>query len=166
MSADLAIRAERSGDERGVRAVLEAAFGGSAEADLAEWLRTDGDLILALVAERRGDIAGFIAFPRLSIELDRRVIPVAGLAPVGVRPEMQRQGIGCALIRAGLAQLKDRAEALVFVLGDPAYYGRFGFAATDGFSSRYAGPHFQALRLAPDAPRAGRVVYPGAFDEL
>ena len=46
----------------------------------------------------------------------------------------------------------------MFVLGDPAYYGRFGFARRrQGFVSRYAGPYFQALRLAPDAPKAGRV---------
>ena len=60
----------------------------------------------------------------------------------------------------------DRAERLVFVLGDPAYYGRFGFTVMEGFVSRYAGPYFQALMLAPDAPKAGRVSYPKAFDDL
>ena len=60
----------------------------------------------------------------------------------------------------------DRAQRLVFVLGDPAYYGRFGFTVMDGFVSRYAGPYFQALMLAPDAPKAGRVSHPRAFDGL
>jgi putative acetyltransferase len=83
-----------------------------------------------------------------------------------VSPPLQRQGIGGALIRDGLARLKDRAERLVFVLGDPAYYGRFGFTVMDSFVSRYAGPYFQALMLTPDAPKAGRVSFPRAFDGL
>jgi putative acetyltransferase len=164
MKATTLIRPERAGDAPLVRAVLEAAFGGNVEADVVERLRADGDLILALVAEEdAGRVAGFVAFPRLKLDLGERAVPVAGLAPVGVAPDRQRQGIGRALIEAGIARLKDRAECLVFVLGDPAYYRRFGFTAMDGFVSRYAGPYFQALKLAPDAPSSGRVSYPAAF---
>jgi putative acetyltransferase len=54
----------------------------------------------------------------------------------------------------------------VFVLGDPAYYGRFGFKVMDGFVSRWAGPYFQTLILAPDAPTSGKVYYPQAFADL
>jgi putative acetyltransferase len=160
------IRAERAGDAARVRALLEAAFAGSTEADLVETLRAEGDLILALVAERPGALAGYAAFPRLDLELDGRAVPVAGLAPVAVMPALQHQGIGAALIRDGLARLKDRGERLVFVLGDPAYYARFGFRPTGRFVSRYAGPYFQVLPLAPDAPAAGRISYPNAFAAL
>ena len=76
------------------------------------------------------------------------------------------QGIGGALIRDGVARMTDRAERLVFVLGDPAYYGRFGFTVMGGFASRYAGLYFQALMLSLDAPKSGRVSYPKPFDDL
>jgi putative acetyltransferase len=146
-----------------VRAVLEAAFGRSAEADLVERLRAAGDLVLALVAEQRSAAAGYVAFPRLTLATRGRSIPAVGLAPLGVRPECRRQGIGGALVRAGLTQLRDDGERIVFVLGDPAYYGRFGFKAMDGYVSPHAGPNFQALRLAPDAPASGIVTYPPPF---
>jgi putative acetyltransferase len=166
MSDTLNIRPERPEDAPAVRALLDAAFGGDTESKVVERLRVDGDFVLSLVAENSDGIAGYAGFPRLVLRLDERDVPVAGLAPVGVSPPLQRRGIGGALIRDGLAQLKDRAERLVFVLGDPAYYGRFGFTVMDGFVSRYAGRYFQALMLAPDAPKAGRVSYPRAFDGL
>jgi putative acetyltransferase len=121
---------------------------------------------MALVAELPDGIARYVAFPRLNLGLGERTVPVIGLAPVGVRPGRQRQGIGTALIREGIARMKDCGERLVFVLGEPGYYGRFGFNVMDGFVSRYAGPYFQVLMLAPDAPVAGKVSYPQAFDEL
>lgn len=166
MSDALSIRPERPEDAARVRALLDAAFGGDTESKVVEQLRADGDFVLSLVAENGEGIAGYAGFPRLMLQLDERNVPVAGLAPVGVSPVLQSRGIGGALIRDGLVRLGDRAERLVFVLGDPAYYGRFGFTVMDGFVSRYAGPYFQALMLAPDAPRAGRVSYPRAFDGL
>ena len=166
MSEALSIRPERPDDAAAVRALLDAAFGGDTESKVVERLRADGDFVLSLVAENGEGIAGYAGFPRLVLRLDERNVPVAGLAPVGVSPPLQRRGIGSALIRDGLARLRDRAERLVFVLGDPAYYGRFGFTVMEGFVSRYAGPYFQTLILAPDAPKAGRVSYPSAFDGL
>jgi putative acetyltransferase len=163
MSAAPIIRRERADDGPVVRALLQTAFGGSVEADIVEELRACGDLILALVAEQSGIIAGYAAFPRLELDLGERMVPVAGLAPVGVIPALQRQGVGSALIGEGIARLKDRGERLVFVLGEPDYYRRFGFEVTDRFVSRYAGPYFQVLMLAADAPSAGEVFYPQAF---
>jgi putative acetyltransferase len=160
------IRPARDDDAPQVRSMLKAAFGGTVEADVADAMRAAGDIVLALAAEQPDGIAGYAAFPRLNLDLGGRAVPVIGLAPVGVSPHRQRQGIGALLIRAGIARLKDRGERLVFVLGDPAYYGRFGFAVMDGFVSRYAGPYFQALMLAPDAPTSGKVSYPAAFNSL
>jgi putative acetyltransferase len=166
MSATTLIRRERADDGPAVRVVLQAAFGRSAEADLVEQLRASDDIILALVAEQSGTIAGYAAFPRLELDIGERVVPVAGLAPIGVVPALQRQGIGSALIRDGIARLRARGEGVLFVLGEPDYYSRFGFEVTDKFVSRYAGPYFQVLMLAPDAPTAGVVSYPLAFANL
>jgi putative acetyltransferase len=157
------IRPERTDDAPRVRALLQAAFKGRIEASIVDELRRDGDMVLALTAELDGEAAGYIAFSRLDLDLGGRTVPAIGLAPLGVRPDYQRQGIGSALVRDGLTRMKDRGERLVFVLGDPAYYGRFGFAVIESFVSRYAGPYFQALALAPDAPAAGKVSYPRAF---
>jgi putative acetyltransferase len=160
------VRRERPGDEGAIRAVIAAAFGGAAEADVVEHLRADGGLILGLVHESGGGIVGYVAFARLTVAVGEGTAAAAGLAPLAVAPSHQNRGVGSLLVRAGLDGLKQHGERIVFVLGDPAYYGRFGFAVMDGFVSRYAGPYFQALRLAADAPASGRVTYPKAFDGL
>ena len=73
-----------------------------------------------------------------------------------------------ALIGAGHLRLKTQGEKIVFVLGDPDYYKRFGFSheTAKAFACVYQGDHLQALRLAPDAPTAGDVIYPSAFTLL
>jgi putative acetyltransferase len=156
------IRPERAGDAGAIRAVLTAAFETSAEADLVERLRADGDLVLALVAEHGGAIRGTIAFARLRIDTAKAV----GLAPLAVMPDARRQGIGGALVREGLRLLAAQDEQLIFVLGAPAYYRRFGFdrAAARAFACKYAGDHFMALRVGDNAPLRGEVRYPAAFD--
>jgi putative acetyltransferase len=166
MSNTPLIRQEREADPPDVRAVLEGAFAGRIEADLVDRLRAGGHLVLALVAEHAGAIAGVIAFSRLNLVTRGHTTSAVGLAPIGVLPRHQRQGIGGALVRAGLAQLRGSGERIVFVLGDPKYYGRFGFQALDGFVSPYAGPYFQALKLGLDAPASGIVTYPAPFADV
>jgi putative acetyltransferase len=158
------IRHERAADAGQVRAILTAAFETAVEADLVERLRHDADMALALVYERDGEVVGYAGFPRLTVNGTRAV----GLAPLAVMPAMQRKGVGGALIREGLRQLAACGMRLVFVLGDPNYYGRFGFSAerAGGFESPYAGAYFMALALADDAPHAGEVRYPAGFDGL
>ncbi len=72
------------------------------------------------------------------------------------------------MTRAGLERLRERGERLVFVLGDPLYYRRFGFSqeAARAYVSDYAGEHFMALPLAADPPPQGLVRYPAPFDGL
>lgn len=171
MSAERAgsvvIRPERPGEAAGVRAVMETAFAGRLEADLVDRLRADGAIILSLVADQQDDLAGCIVFPRLVLEESGRSHPVVGLAPLAVMPATQRRGIGGALIEEGLSILTRQGEQLVFVLGDPAYYGRFGFdPAPGGYESVYAGPYFMVRRLRDGAPCRGRLRYPAAFDDL
>lgn len=162
-------RPEAPADADAIRSLLEQAFETSAEADLVERLRRDGDLVLEMVAvDSEHGMVGHISFPRLRVEHMGSELPAVGLAPLAVAERCRRQGIGADLVSAGLDNLAIRRETLLFVVGDPAYYMRFGFAAETAqpFACAYAGPHFMALRLADSAPRAGAVRYPAAFDAL
>jgi putative acetyltransferase len=164
----ITVRAEREDDRKAVRRVNEAAFPTHAEADLADRLRADGDFLLSLVAVRNDEVIGHAGFPRLTIAGADGTIDVAGLAPVAVIPAVQRQGAGSALILQGIDLLHRRGPALLFVFGDPAYYRRFGFEASLAamFTSVYAGPYLQALRLAGKPPISGVLRYPKAFEAL
>jgi putative acetyltransferase len=162
------IRPERAEDAGAIRSILVAAFPGDDEADLVERLRADDDLALALVAETENAVRGCAAFPRLTVGTLDRPERAVGVAPLAVVPRLQFRGIGGALVREGLRLLTLRGEQLAFVLGDPAYYSRFGFdvAAAEPFESVYAGANFMALRLSDNAPRGGKVRYPAAFDQI
>jgi putative acetyltransferase len=151
-----------------VRAVLTSAFAREVEADLVDVLRVEDQLVLALVAEEGSRVRGYVAFPRLVISTATGSVDAVGLGPVAVEPSAQRRGMGSAMIEEGLGLLAANDETLVFVLGDPAYYTRFGFEpeTAASFGSIYAGPHFMALRLSALAPRAGKVRYPAVFDQL
>jgi putative acetyltransferase len=167
----ITIRLEAAADAQAVRALLAGAFETSVEgeAELVEQLRRDGDLVLALVAvDAVQRVVGYVAFPRLYVENADREFPAVGLAPLAVVAPHRRQGVGAALVRAGLDRLAARGETIVFVLGNPDYYTRFGFALdlAQPFICVYAGPYFMALCLADTAPRAGIVRYPAAFDGL
>ncbi|TIR57524.1 MAG: N-acetyltransferase, partial [Mesorhizobium sp.] len=89
------------------------------------------------------------------------------LAPLAVEPSFHGTGIGGALIREAHVRLKEAGEALAVVLGDPAYYGRFGYthARAEKFESEYQGEALQALAWG-DAPEAGRLLYASAFTAL
>lgn len=166
------IRPETAGDVAAIESVIRQAFGSRneacAEADLVDRLRSDNDLVLSLVAEQDGRIVGHVGFSRLWITLGARRIPGVSLAPLSVMPDRQRGGIGRALVDAGHARLREAGETIVFVLGDPDYYGRFGFSLADAapFECQYAGAHFQSLRLASTAPDAGAIEYAPAFNDL
>jgi putative acetyltransferase len=93
-----------------------------------------------------------------------------GLGPVAVLSQHRREGIAMRLIERGIARAQVSGWEGIFVLGDPDYYRRFGFAASlvADFASRYAGPHFMALALKADGlpRRRGEVGYPRAFEDL
>jgi putative acetyltransferase len=167
MSRRFEIVREADADRAALRAIHEAAFGARAEADLVDALRRDGDLVLSLAAWAEREPVGHVAFSRLAVP-DTEARGVA-LAPLAVKPSFQRQGIGAALVREALSVLASAGEDIVLVLGDPAYYGRFGFAAAaaQAFRTPYDGPYLQALALN-EAGRAarGKVRYARAFAEL
>lgn len=163
------VRPAEPGDEEAIRAVHIAAFPTSLEADLVEALVRDGEAIVSLVAETGGRIGGHVLLSRMRVEGDGRVWRALGLAPIGVLPGYQGSGIGGALIEAALAIARASGEELVFLLGEPDYYGRFGFSAETAapFASPYAGPYFMALRLrdALPLPRSGIAAYAPAFSD-
>jgi putative acetyltransferase len=162
------IRPEKLGDEAAIGEVVAAAFGGRAEADLVTRLRDGGDLVLSLLVEDNGKIVAYVAFSRVWIERDGTRSPGISLAPVAVLPEAQRKGTARALVGAGHLRLKLRGEKIVFVLGDPDYYKRFGFSheIAKPFTCVYQSEHLQALRLSTDAPDGGEVIYSAAFTGL
>ena len=163
------VRPERAEDLAQIRAVNELAFGQPEEADLVDQLREDGDVLASLVAVGRdGRIDGHILFSRLGLLFDdRTVVNAAALAPVAVRPERQRQGIGTELVRAGIAACRAQGLGAIIVLGHVAYYPRFGFSAELARSLRspFPGDAFMAMELIPDMLRGrrGAVRYAKAF---
>jgi putative acetyltransferase len=171
----LVIRAATAADADAIDRVVRAAFAGTefghqGEAELVRMLEADGDALVSLVAEIAGAVVGQILFSRMDVEADGAALSAAGLAPVSVAPGRQGQGIGGALIRAGLDALRARRVAIGFVLGDAAYYPRFGYSPelAARFASPFAGPHLMAQMLDPGAawPRGGRADYAPAFDRL
>lgn len=122
-SAMVTIRDEVATDVDAIRRINDLAFGQDAEGQLVEALRARGAVLVSLVAESEGEAVGHILFSAATIA----GIEGAALAPMAVAPTCQRQGIGSALVRAGLERLRARAAPFVVVLGHPGFYPRFGF---------------------------------------
>ena len=145
--------------------MLAGAFESTAEADLVDRLRSDGDTVFSLVAHEGGAVAGFVMLSRM-----RAPFRALGLAPVAVRKEYRRRGMADSLIREAIRRAGEDGWEAVFVLGDPAYYERFGFRAETaaGFDCAYAGPYLMALSLdgSPLPAASGRVEYAPAFAAL
>lgn len=165
----ISIRTAVAADAPSIRRVHLAAFPTPVEADLVERLERDGEAVVSLLAEEESEAVGHLLLSRMRVEGDGRQWRALGLAPIAVLPERQRGGIGGALIREALIRAGTAGEELVFVLGEPDYYGRFGFSAAIAapFASPYAGPYFQALALGGgEMPAGGFARYAPAFDEL
>ena len=158
------IRKERVGDEPAIRSIVAAAFREEKIGELVDRLRARGDTEISLVAVEQGEIVGHVVLSRLRAELR-----ALGLGPLAVAPAHERRGIGSLLVSEALEQAAAAFWEIVFVLGDPAYYTRFGFdvALARGFTSPYAGEHFMARALGKTLRlTSGRVDYPPAFAEL
>lgn len=161
------IRDERPEDIAVIAAITTAAFATIAEADgdeaeLVARLRDMGGLTISLVAEMAGEVVGHIAFSPAFI--NDQPGPWYQLAPVSVRPDLHGQGVGSALIVAGLARLRELGARVCLVLGHADYYPRFGFEAVAALSDIYPkrNPHFMRLVLQGEPP-TGLVTYHPAF---
>jgi putative acetyltransferase len=127
------IRPETAEDRTAIRALTAEAFEGhpysaGTEPAIVDGLRAAGALALSLVAVTgEGEVMGHAAFSPLTV--DGREGRWFGVGPVSVKPALQRRGIGSARRRDGIRRLQElRADGCVLV-GDPGYYGRFGFKA-------------------------------------
>jgi putative acetyltransferase len=168
---DVAVRAATSADLAGIVAVVRKAFGHSLEARLVERLAAEHRVAAAVVAVSERRIVGHALLSRLSLTASGRpALPALALAPVAVAPECQGRGVGSQIVRACL-RLADPALP-VFVIGAPAFYGRFGFepAAAHRVSSRFdVASHFFMVRPARPASgrrdALGRPREPGGLDE-
>lgn len=144
------------------KAFLDAAHRSGTEAEIVTGLRRDDGLTLSLVAVERGAVVGHVAFSPVTV--DGAHCGWFGLGPLAVDAAVRRRGIGRRLVETGLATLQERGAGGCVVLGDPAYYGRFGFRADP--SIVLAGvpvAFFQSLRLSGPS-LTGEVRYHRAFD--
>jgi putative acetyltransferase len=153
------IRPATTADAAGILAVVGDAFSFDGTRDASEelaivrgtWSAQAGRPLLELVAVEDGTLVGHLqAAPG---RLDGRATAVAGVAPVCVASAHQGRGTGSALMAALIGAAEERHWPLLVLLGDPAFYGRFGFEAAGplGLSYPPAGAgnrHFQALRLS------------------
>ena len=160
---------ERPGDAHAIRLVLEEAFGQSIEADLVDALRRRGALTLSMVALREDEVVGHILFSPVTIESAGSRFSAIALGPMAVLPPYQGKGIGSQLVRIGLEQCREAGHEIVFVLGYPDFYGRFGFVSTKhrGLHCEFDVPDdvfmVMELRQGALAGRGGLVKYQPEF---
>lgn len=169
---DVTVRPERVEDVDQVTEVVAAAFGDEPVAELLSALRRSSSWRdLSFVAERAGRVVGHVSFTRGWLDAPPRLVEVLVLSPLSVDTAVQRQGVGSALVRRSLEVLQQRPEPIVFLEGDPAYYGRLGFlpGGPAGFtapSARIPSRAFQHVLLPSYEPwMTGALVYPDVFWE-
>ena len=166
LGTPITLRPEAPGDEEAIFALTEAAFRGTEYSDgtepyIVDRLRADGDLALSLVALDKRRIVGHVAISPVTIS--DGTSDWCGLGPVSVWPEMQKLGIGSALIRRAIADMRERGAKGIVLLGSTDYYPRFGFRHEPQLT--YPGPpaeYFQCLVLDGELP-SGKVAYAPAF---
>ncbi|MCC5860079.1 MAG: N-acetyltransferase [Ectothiorhodospiraceae bacterium] len=161
------IRREKPSDVMAIESLIGSAFrnarhAGRTEQLIVRALRNDGQLSISLVAEENGAIVGHVAVSPVSISDDTD--GWYGLGPIAVAPACQGRGIGGQLTLQALAQLHTMGAAGCVVLGDPDYYGRFGFRAEPTLVlPDVPAEYFQSIAFAGSVP-SGNVSYHEAFN--
>lgn len=135
------IRPEEKTHIPGIHRVEERAFKRAGEAELVDRLRERGKATLSLVALDDGKVVGHVLFSPVTLEDGENRFEVIGMGPLAVDPDCQGQGIGSRLIRAGLEEIRQAGYPAVVVLGDPAYYARFGFMPAARLGIRFSDPN-------------------------
>lgn len=158
------IRDTRPEDMDAIIILNALAFGEPDEGQITRALHEDGDSLLSLIACDGDRLVGHAEFFRIWVDGED---VAAGLGPICVHPDVQKQGIGSALVRCGLEAMERQGRLPVFVLGHPDYYPRFGFdaVAAEAFQSSWSGPAFMVWGAAAAVKQTGQITYPRAFDE-
>ena len=136
------IRPETTEDIETIRKINAAAFEMEAEAQLVDALRDSRIPLISLVAEVDARSVGHILFSPVKLSGKGTDLKLAGLAPMAVMPDYQKQGIGSALVEKGLKRCESKGYQAAVVVGYPEYYPRFGFvpASRFGIKSEYNVP--------------------------
>lgn len=127
----ITIRPETPSDEEAIeqvtrRAFLSHPYSHQTEQFIIRALRADHALSVSLVAEEGGLVVGHIALSPVTVS--DGAAGWYGLGPISVEPDLQRRGIGRTLMESGLAELRKIGASGCVLVGDPAFYIRFGFA--------------------------------------
>ena len=165
------IRTEAPADILTVDTLIKSSFDTESEANLVMKLRENGHRTLSLVVSNDdGEIIGYVMFS--PVTLNGEDLNWQGLAPLAIQKEYRCQGLAAELVKEGLASLMEFGYPACVVLGDPNYYSRFGFEASEkhGFSCQWDVPSgvFQVLELSDNefANRSGIIEYSSEFSEL
>ena len=168
MIKNLNIHTESLVDEQAIRELIIKAFtnhpfSNQTEHLIVDELRKQDSLSISLVAELESEIIGHIAFSEILV--NQQQVNWFGLAPVSVHPKYQNRGVGSALIKAGLEQLKELGANGCVLVGEPDYYTRFGFNHQDKLTFEGVPvSYFLALSFEDDIPE-GAVSYHSAFSD-
>ena len=165
------LRHETPDDIAAIEAVTIAAFANAphtshTEQFIVRALRAANELTLSIVAEEHGQVVGHVALSPVTItdSQGRQAVGWYGLGPISVLPPRQGHGIGSRLLEQALSELRAMRAAGCVLLGEPAYYGRFGFQAHAGLQLPGVPPgYFMARALHGTVPE-GIAHYSDAFN--
>lgn len=165
------IRREIPADREEIRCLLLEAFGRPHESLLVDDLRSAGKVVVSLVALIDGSVAGHLLFSEVAIDPSCPGWKALGLAPLAVSPPFQGKGVGTELVKSGIEACRREGWTSLFVLGERAYYARFGFvpARSFGLDNIYgADDAFMAMEILPGAlsGKNGTVTYPREFESF
>ncbi len=170
MSRNLDIRESVPGDIGGIERLYAEAFPDEDLLPLVNRLLVLEQEVISLVALRDNAIAGHVSFTFCHVGGGTET--VALLAPLAVAPALHKQGIGSRLVQAGFERLVNAEVGIVLVLGDPAYYGRFGFKAENDISAPYSLPAewreaWQSIHLGgPAVSHKGKLTVPEPWRQV
>ena len=160
------VRPEEPRDVAAIDAITRAAFADhpisrQTEHWIVRGLRAAGAMTLSLVAEADGAVVGHIAFSEVAIGGEKPAW--YGIGPLAVRPDVQHRGIGRALVRSGLAALRQLGARGCLLVGDPAYYGRFGFRQSTTMAMEGVPPQYLLELPFAGPPPGGALAFHPAF---
>ncbi|NBC10171.1 MAG: tRNA (guanosine(37)-N1)-methyltransferase TrmD [Planctomycetes bacterium] len=164
------LRDATSADAEAIAALHRASFPTDCEANLVAELEAGGHAMFSIVAEHAGRVVGHVLLSEMTHVEEPGRRGALGLGPIAVEPALRGRGIGGALVKEAIRQSRSARVRVVFVLGDPGWYGRLGFApaSSRGWTSDdpEAGDAFAAFSLVENPLPPGRVRYAPPFAAL